>query len=216
MKEKKRQALAAIETRREQLGNLSDSLWDHPEVGYHETFAAQTLAQALEQEGFQVQRGLAGIQTAFSGTFGSGGPVIGFLGEFDALPGLSQKADCTVQAPVQEGNPGHGCGHNLLGVGSLAAAIAVKQYLQENQIPGTVKFFGCPAEEGGSGKGFMARAGVFDGLDLAFLAQHTACLGARVVELGGLADHDRAGADDHDGLDVGAFRHCGFPPWTNA
>ena len=168
MKEKKRQALAAIETRREQLGNLSDSLWDHPEVGYHETFAAQTLAQALEQEGFQVQRGLAGIQTAFSGTFGSGGPVIGFLGEFDALPGLSQKADCTVQAPVQEGNPGHGCGHNLLGVGSLAAAIAVKQYLQENQIPGTVKFFGCPAEEGGSGKGFMARAGVFDGLDLAF------------------------------------------------
>lgn len=168
MKEKKRQALAAIDARWEQLGNLSDSLWDHPEVGYHETFAAQTLVQALEQEGFQVQRGLAGIQTAFSGTFGSKGPVIGFLGEFDALPGLSQKAGCTEQTPVQEGAPGHGCGHNLLGVGSLAAAIAVKQYLQENQIPGTVKFFGCPAEEGGSGKGFMARAGVFDGLDIAF------------------------------------------------
>ena len=94
--------------------------------------------------------------------------MIGFLGEFDALPGLSQVEAALEKIPAQESAPGHGCGHNLLGVGSLAAAVAVKQYLQDNHLPGTVVFFGCPAEEGGSGKGFMARSGVFQQVDIAF------------------------------------------------
>lgn len=168
MATKKETALQEIEGQKKLLWVMSDALWDHPETGFHETFAAQLFCQTLEEKGFQVERELAGIKTAFSGTFGQGGPVIGFLGEFDALPGLSQKAGQTEQAAEQEGGPGHGCGHNLLGVGSLAAAMGVKRYLEETGLPGTVKFFGCPAEEGGSGKGFMARAGVFEGVDVAF------------------------------------------------
>ena len=164
----KDQALNMIESKRESLWSLSDALWDHPETGFHEDYAAQQYCQMLEQEGFRVERDLAGIATAFSGTYGEGGPVIGFLGEFDALPELSQEAGITEQKAVRKGGAGHGCGHNLLGVGSLGAAIGLKQYLQNSGIPGTVKFFGCPAEENGSGKGFMARDGVFQGLDLAF------------------------------------------------
>ena len=161
-------ALEAMEEKKELLWSLSDALWDHPETGFHEHFAAQAYCEALEREGFQVQRNLAGIGTAFSGSYGHGGPVIGFLGEFDALPGLSQVAGLTENCPLEEGGAGHGCGHNLLGVGSLAAAIGLKNYLERTGIPGTVKFFGCPAEEGGSGKGFMARDGVFDQVDIAF------------------------------------------------
>lgn len=117
MEQKKQRALSAIEERREQLCGLSDALWEHPEVGFHENFAAQAFCRALEQEGFRVERDLAVIKTAFSGTFGEGGPVIGFLGEFDALPGLSQEAGAAEQKAIEEGAPGHGCGHNLLGVG---------------------------------------------------------------------------------------------------
>ena len=168
MERQKADALFAIEQDRELLWDLSDQIWEHPEVGFREQFAAKLFCDTLTARGFQVRRNLAGIPTAFSGSFGEGGPVIGFLGEFDALPGLSQAAGAFSKEPVVEGGPGHGCGHNLLGVGSLAAALAVKQYLQDNHLPGTVKFFGCPAEENGSGKGFMARSGVFDGVDLAF------------------------------------------------
>lgn len=168
MEQQKERALAAIDRNKELLCGVSDQLWDHPEVGFHESFAADLFCRTLTDLGFQVERNLADIPTAFSGTFGEGKPVIGFLGEFDALPGLSQQSCALEKKPVQEGCPGHGCGHNLLGVGSLAAALAVKQYLQDNHLPGTVKFFGCPAEEGGSGKGFMARSSVFDGVDLAF------------------------------------------------
>lgn len=164
----KMQALDAIEAQKELLCSVSDELWDHPETGFHEHYAAQLYWKTLEKLGFRVERNLAGIPTAFSGTYGSGSPVIGFLGEFDALPGLSQQAGCTVQQAVETGAPGHGCGHNLLGVGSMAAAYGLKCYLEENGLPGTVKFFGCPAEEGGSGKGFMARDGVFKGVDVAF------------------------------------------------
>ena len=168
MEQAKAQALSAIDQSRELLCSMSDQLWDHPEVGFHEQFAAGLFCDTLSALGFQVQRNLADIPTAFSGSYGEGAPVIGFLGEFDALPGLSQQAGVLTKVPVQEEAPGHGCGHNLLGVGSLAAALAVKRYLEENHLPGTVKFFGCPAEEGGSGKCFMARNGVFDGVDLAF------------------------------------------------
>ena len=168
MDNQKEQAIRILDDKKEMLWSMSDALWDHPETGFHEQFAADLYCRALEQEGFQVERNLAGIATAFSGTFGQGGPVIGFLGEFDALPGLSQAAGCAVKQPEQEDGPGHGCGHNLLGVGSMGAAIALKQYLEATGKAGTVKFFGCPAEEGGSGKGFMARDGVFDGVDIAF------------------------------------------------
>ena len=163
----KQRALEIIGQARPNLEALSDAIWDHPEVGYHESFAADALCAFLEESGFQVERNLAGIPTAFSGSYGSGTPVIGLLGEFDALPGMSQKAGCFEKCAAADGGPGHGCGHNLLGVGSLAAALGVKAYLEAGHT-GTVKFFGCPAEEGGSGKGFMARAGVFQGLDAAF------------------------------------------------
>ena len=156
MATKKERALEVIEEKKALLWPMSDTLWDHPETGFHERYAAELYGKMLEQEGFQVERELAGIPTAFSGTYGQGGPVIGFLGEFDALPGLSPAAGADEKRPVEENGPGHGCGHNLLGVGSLAAAIALKHYLQDSGLPGTVKFFGCPAEENGSGKGFMA------------------------------------------------------------
>jgi len=168
MSTNKEQAITFIDEKGEMLTGMSDFLWDHPEIGYHETKAAKLFCDTLQQEGFTVERPLAGIPTAFSGTFGSGAPIIGFLGEFDALPGLSQVSECPEKKAVEVGGAGHGCGHNLLGVGSLAAAIAVKHYLEESGLPGTIKFFGCPAEEGGAGKGFMARDGVFDELDIAF------------------------------------------------
>ncbi|MBQ3478073.1 MAG: amidohydrolase [Clostridia bacterium] len=168
MTERKEKALRVIDEKRELLCTVSEEIWDHPEVLFHEEYASDILCKTLEDEGFQVTRELAGIKTAFSGRFGAGQPVIGFLGEFDALPGMSQQAGIFEKKPVEAGQPGHGCGHNLLGVGSLGAALAVKRYLTENKLPGTVIYFGCPAEEGGSGKGFMARAHVFDDVDVAF------------------------------------------------
>lgn len=165
----------SIDRRADWLFSLSDAVFDHPETAFREYFAAQTLCDALRREGFSVTECLGGIPTAFSGRYGSGHPVIGILGEYDALPGMSQRPDVLRQEPVTPGAPGHGCGHNLLGVGSLAAVIAVKEYLEANHLPGTVVYFGCPGEEGGAGKGFLARAGVFEGLDCA-LCWHPASL----------------------------------------
>lgn len=153
--------------------DLSDRIWEHPETLFEEYRSADFLCHALEQEGFAVNRGLAGIETAFSGTFGSGKPFIGILGEFDALSGLSQCAGVAEKAAETEGANGHGCGHNMLGAGSLAAAVAIKKYLETTGASGTVIYFGCPGEEGGSGKAFMARDGVFDQLDIA-LSWHPA------------------------------------------
>lgn len=156
-----------LSSNRDRFESISQYVWEHPETRYEEFESAAFLADELEKEGFSVERGVAGIETAFVASYGEGKPVIGFLGEFDALSGLSQKANSTQQEPLEPGGIGHGCGHNLLGTGSLAAAYAVKAYLTENKISGTVKFYGCPAEEGGSGKTFMVREGVFDGLDIA-------------------------------------------------
>ena len=127
----------------------------------------------LEKEGFSVTVGLAGLKTAFSATWGSGKPVIGFLGEYDALPGLSQKAGVAEKSPIEENGNGHGCGHNLLGVGALMGAVGYKHFLESEGKSGTVIYFGCPAEEGGSGKTFMAREGCFNQLDAA-LSWHPA------------------------------------------
>lgn len=154
-----------IDKKRSLLTKLSDDIWEYAEVGLHEHRSAKALADTLESEGFTVERGVAGMPTAFVGTWGSGSPVIGFLGEYDALPGVSQAAT-PVKQELKPGAAGHGCGHNLLGVGALAGAIGLAKELQGRGLPGTVKYFGCPAEENFSGKAFMARDGLFDGLDI--------------------------------------------------
>ncbi|TCP29576.1 amidohydrolase [Scopulibacillus darangshiensis] len=130
-------------------------------------FTGFILCQVLEDEGFAVERGVGGIETAFIGTFGSGKPVIAILGEFDALSGLSQKRGATFYEPVIPNGNGHGCGHNLLGTAPLAAVVALKQYMEEHNMEGTIRYYGCPGEEGGSGKTYMARAGLFDDADAA-------------------------------------------------
>ena len=166
---------ASLERRADWLFSLSDAIFDRPETAFQEYFASELLRDALRREGFEVTEGLGGLPTAFCGRFGAGGPVIGILGEYDALPGMSQQSGVTYPEPVIPGAAGHGCGHNLLGVGSLAAVIAVKDYLEANRLPGTVIYYGCPGEEGGAGKGFLARAGVFDGVDCV-LTWHPASL----------------------------------------
>jgi aminobenzoyl-glutamate utilization protein B len=147
--------------------NLSDRIWDVPETNYEEYRASEAHADQLEAEGFRVTRNVAGMPTAVMGEAGEGGPVIAILGEFDALPGLSQVAGLAEHVEVVAGGNGHGCGHNLLGAGSMLAAAAVKDYLAANGLAGRIRYYGCPAEEGGSSKGFMVRAGVFDDVDIA-------------------------------------------------
>ena len=149
---------------------LAKEIWNYAELSYEETRSAAALIGALKNEGFTLEEGIAGIPTAFTATYavGSGKPVVGFLAEYDALAGLSQKAACPVQEPVTPGGAGHGCGHNLLGTGCYAAAVALKDYLEREKKDGTVIFFGCPAEEGAGSKQFIARAGYFDGVDFAY------------------------------------------------
>lgn len=149
---------------------LAKEIWGYAELSYEEVRSSSALIAALKKEGFSIEEGIAGIPTAFIATFsrGSGKPVVGFLAEYDALSGLSQKAACPVQEPIQEGGDGHGCGHNLLGAGSYAAAVALKDYLEKENKDGTVIFFGCPAEEGAGSKQFIARAGYFDNVDFAY------------------------------------------------
>lgn len=150
--------------------DANDKIWKYAELAFHEDRSAKLICQILEQEGFTLTTGDAGIPTCFTGTFsyGSGKPVMGILGEYDALAALSQKPGQTTKEPVIPGAPGHGCGHNCLGTGSLAAAIAVKEYLIANKKDGTIIYFGCPAEEGAGAKQFMARAGMFDDVDFVY------------------------------------------------
>lgn len=163
----KDQIIKLIDDKRDRSCDLSDRIWDHPEIGLEEFYSLDVLTEALESEGFKVESGLSGIDTAFKGTWGSGHPVIGFLGEYDALAGMSQRSMSLTQEPERPGCPGHGCGHNLLGAGALAAAVAVKDYLKERDLPGTVIYYGCPAEETASCKVYLARDGEFDALDIA-------------------------------------------------
>lgn len=156
-----------IEHKKELLTRVSDQIWELAETRYEEERSAELFAQVLEQEGFEVKRAAGGIPTAVVGSFGSGQPVIGILGEYDALFGLSQEKGFSRKQPLVEGGNGHGCGHNLLGTGALAAAIGVRQYLLDHGLPGTVRFYGCPAEEGGGGKGLMVKRGLFEGVDAA-------------------------------------------------
>ena len=146
---------------------VSDAVWAKPELSLKEFESAKLYCDTLRKYGFEVTEGLAGVATAFCGRYGSGRPVIGILGEFDALSGLSQAAGCSEHKPLVEGAPGHGCGHNMLGAGALGAAFAVKDFLEKTGRSGTVIFYGCPGEEGGAGKAFMAREGLWKELDCA-------------------------------------------------
>ncbi|MGZ9816993.1 M20 family metallopeptidase [Peribacillus simplex] len=156
-----------IEEKREKLIQVSDKIWSYAETGFEEFKSAELLCQTLEEEGFSVEKGVGNIETAFIGSFGSGNPIIGFLGEFDALTGLSQAGGVPQFDPEKIGGNGHGCGHNLLGTGSLASALALRYYMEENKIEGTVRYYGCPGEEIGGGKTFMVREGLFDDVDFA-------------------------------------------------
>lgn len=146
---------------------LSDRVWEMPELCYGEFRSCAEHTAMLEKQGFRVSRDVAGIPTAVMGEAGEGGPVIAILGEYDALPGLSQEAGVAEPRPLPGDGFGHGCGHNLLGSASLLAATAVKDYLEAHGIKGRVRYYGCPAEEGGAAKGFMVRAGAFADVDLA-------------------------------------------------
>jgi aminobenzoyl-glutamate utilization protein B len=146
---------------------LSDRVWATPEVCYTEQRSSAEHLAELRHQGFRITQNVAGIPTALMGEWGEGGPVIAFLGEYDALPGLSQEAGVAESRPVEAGGHGHGCGHNLLGSAALLAATAVKDWLAANKVPGRVRYYGCPAEEGGAAKTFMVRSGAFDDTDIA-------------------------------------------------
>ena len=159
----------AIQEKASAVLDLSDQVFDFAELGFQEFKTAQLYVDLLKEEGFQVETGLDAMPTAFKATYGSGKPVIGYLAEYDALPDLSQQADCAERRPACGDNPnGHGCGHNLLGAGCLAAALGLKRYLEQNPGKGTVVLFGCPSEEKGNSKAYLARDGFFDCLDIAF------------------------------------------------
>jgi len=160
----KKEVIASVEIQKEELITVSDKIWAAAEIAFQEKVSAETLIAYAKANGFNVEEGVADTPTAFIASYGSGKPVIGILGEFDALPGISQKA-VPEKTPLVQGAAGHGCGHNLFGTASLGAAVAIKNLIAEGKLKGTVKFFGTPAEEKYFGKLWMARAGLFDDLD---------------------------------------------------
>jgi aminobenzoyl-glutamate utilization protein B len=202
---KKQAVVDAIGARAGELTSLADQVWSFAETALRETRSAALLADYAERQGFRVERGLAGMPTAFVASYGAGRPVIAVLGEYDALPGLSQKAEPS-RAVLRAGAPGHGCGHNLFGAASLGAALAVKELIAAGRLNGTVRFYGTPAEEAVGGKVYMARDGVFKDVDVA-LAWHPA---------------DRTRADTQSGqalVDMmvrfkGRAAHAAFDPWN--
>lgn len=161
----KKEAISSIDANMATLTDLSDKIWSYEEDAFQEFQSAELLADYAESQGFTVKRGVAGIPTAFTAEYGSGKPIIGVMGEFDALPGLSQKKVPT-KDPLNAGAPGHGCGHNLFGVASLGAATAIKELIESGELKGTVRFYGTPAEEKYFGKLWMVRAGLFEDLDV--------------------------------------------------
>ena len=163
-----REELASIiEEKRQEFIEISDKVWDFAESRFQEFKSVALQIEYFEKKGFKINRTIGGGETAFYAEAGEGKPVIGFLGEYDALSGLSQKADVAYHDPITPGGDGHGCGHNLLGAGNIAAVVALKEYMEKHNIPGTVRYYGCPAEENAGGKAFMVRDGAFDDCDLA-------------------------------------------------
>ena len=163
----KRAAVASVEKHAEDLTGLSDQIWTYAETALREHKSSKLLADYAERQGFTVTRGVSGMPTAFIARFGSGKPVIGIMGEYDALPGVSQKA-IAEKSPLVEGAAGHGCGHNMFGAASLGAALAIKDQIAAGKLKGTIVFYGTPAEEAVGGKTYMARDGVFDEVDAMF------------------------------------------------
>ncbi len=179
--DKKKFILDAVDSKKDKIIELSDRIFDFAEIGFHEFRSAELFEKMLREEGFTVETGIDGMPTAFKASFGKGHPVIAFLAEYDALPELSQIGGETKRETVGGDNPdGHGCGHNLLGAGTFAAALGLKAYLTETGKEGTVVIFGCPSEEKGNSKTLMARDGAFDGVDAAF-TWHPADLNAVVT-----------------------------------
>ena len=162
---KKEEAVASIERHKGELVGLSDQIWGFAETALRETRSSRVLADYAEKQGFEVKRGVAGMPTAFVASFGQGRPIIGILGEYDALTGISQKAQ-PVKEAQEAGSAGHGCGHNLFGAASLGAAVAIKELVAAGKLKGTIRFYGTPAEESVGGKIYMARAGLFNDLDV--------------------------------------------------
>ena len=161
----KNAVFASVQKHQQELITLSDQIWGFAEIALRETKSSKVLADYAEAQGFRVTRGVAEMPTAFIAEFGSGKPIIGVLGEFDALPGLSQKSQTTKEALVT-GAPGHGCGHNMFGAASLGAALSIKELIAAGKLKGTIRFYGTPAEEDIGGKVYMARAGLFNDLDV--------------------------------------------------
>lgn len=197
--------IAGVERRASELIRLSDQVWGFAETALKEARSSAVLAEYAEKQGFRVTRGVAGMPTAFIAEYGSGRPVIGIVGEFDALPGLSQKTQPTREALVA-GAPGHGCGHNLFGAASLGAAAALKDLLAAGRLKGTIRFYGTPAEEAVGGKVYMAREGLFKDVDV-MLAWHPG---------------DRTAADNSSSQAIvdfivefkGRTAHAAFDPWN--
>jgi aminobenzoyl-glutamate utilization protein B len=195
-----------IDKNKTRIISISDEIWELAELGLIEFKSSKILADELERNGFKVERGVAGMPTAFVASWGISKPVIGIMGEFDALPGLSQKKTPSKE-PLHLGKPGHGCGHNIHGTSGMAAAVAVKNVMQKHQIRGTVKFFGCPAEENFNGKVFMVRDGCFSGVD-SVLSHHPgdmncatlkSCLSLDNVKFNFFGKSAHAGASPHQG-----------------
>jgi aminobenzoyl-glutamate utilization protein B len=166
----KEAAIRSIDHHSPELISLSDQVWAFAEIALREHRSSKLLADYAQKQGFRVERGIAGMPTAFVASYGSGRPVIAIMGEYDALPGLSQKAQSS-KAPLVEGAPGHGCGHNMFGAASLGATLAIKEQIQAGSLTGTIRFYGTPAEEDIGGKTYMARDGVFNDVDV-MLAWH--------------------------------------------
>lgn len=163
----KQKLIQIIEAKKEKYIEVNDLIWEHAEVGFKETKSAKALMDVLNSEGFEIEASIADMPTAFVASYGTGKPVVGILAEYDALSGISQHKGLAEKKEVTEDGNGHGCGHNVLGAGALAAAVAVKDFMEESDLKGTIRLYGCPAEEGGAGKTFMVRDGVFDDVDAA-------------------------------------------------
>ncbi|MCD6241587.1 amidohydrolase [Candidatus Bathyarchaeota archaeon] len=172
----KKFALEWIEGNKERIIEICDKIWEYAELGLIEYKSSKLLADELEKHGFKLERGVADMPTAFIASWGEGKPVIGIMGEYDALPGLSQKK-VPYPEPLEPGKPGHGCGHNIYGASGMAAAIAVKNAMEKYGLKGTVRFYGCPAEENFSGKVYMVRDGLFNDVD-AVISHHPSTMNA--------------------------------------
>jgi len=157
----------SMDSHREDFEKISDEVWGFAETCFTEYRSTELQREYMEKQGFRITAPVCGMDTSFIAEYGEGKPVIAFLGENDALPGQSQQADTAEKKPIEEGGNGHACGHNLLGTGSMEAACAVKRYMESEGLPGTIRYYACPAEEGGGGKVFLAKGGAFQGVDAA-------------------------------------------------